>query len=115
MSSGPLFRDSWGIKIKASDMEPRFFDRLEQVQTLHPDLIPPSEDVAEDYGIYRSFRRGSTSEATNQGLPPDVIDLNNRWRKFYHAGASKPSLSMRDHYTDIRLTLKQSLRYSAIL
>jgi hypothetical protein len=113
--SGPLFRNNLGQRIKASDMESSFFDRLEQVQELRPDLIPNSDDVSEEYGVYRSFRRGSTSEATNQGLPPEVIDMNNRWRKFYRAGASRPSLSMRDHYSDVRLTLNQSLRYSAAL
>jgi hypothetical protein len=112
---GPLFRNSQGQRIKARDMEPRFFDRLEQIQSNRPDLIPPTDDVVEEYGIYRSFRRGSTSEATNQGIPPEVIDMNNRWRRFHRAGASKPSLCMRDHYTDVRLTLNQSLRYSAAL
>jgi hypothetical protein len=92
-----------------------FFDRLEQVQLNRPDLIPSNEDVVEDYGIYRSFRRGSTSEATNQGLPPEVIDANNRWRKFHWSGASRPTLPMRDHYADVWLTLKQSLRYSSCL
>jgi hypothetical protein len=113
--SGPTFRNSRGLKIKAGDMEPVFFDRLEQVQASRPDLIPTSDDVVEDYGIYRSFRRGSTSEATNQGLPPEVIDANNRWRKFHRAGASRPTLQMRDHYADVRLTLKQTLRYSSSL
>ena len=113
--SGPLFRNSHGQRTKASDVEPRFFDRLEHVQVIRPDLIPPTDDVVEEYGIYRSFRRGSTSEATNQGLPPEVIDMNYRWRKFHRAGASRPALSMRDHYSDVRLTLNQSLRYSASL
>jgi hypothetical protein len=115
ITNGPLFRDHVGARIKASSLEPVFIDRLERVQSSRPDLIPPSEDVVDEYGIYRSFRRGSTSEATNQGLPPEVIDLNNRWRKFQRSGAARPSLSMRDHYSDIRLTLKQALRYSAVL
>jgi hypothetical protein len=115
ISHGPLFRDPHGARIKAGNMEPKFFDRLEQVQDTRSDLIPPTDEVVEDYGIYRSFRRGSTSEAVNQGLPPEVIDLNNRWRKFQRAGASRPTLSMRDHYSDIRLTLNQALRYSSVL
>ncbi len=97
------------------DFEPRFFDHLEQVQISRPELIPPTDDVSEEYGIYRSFRRGSPSEATNKGLPPEVIDANNRWRKFHQAGASRPTLAMREHYSDIRLMLNQFLRYSLIL
>jgi hypothetical protein len=115
VNDGPLFRDFNNQRIKAHSLESTFFDRLEQIQAMRPDLISPSDDVIEDYGIYRSFRRGSTSEATNKGLPPEVIDLNNRWRKFHKAGASRPTLAMRDHYSDVRLTLNQSLRYSAIL
>lgn len=113
--NGPLFRKGQAQRIKAIDYEPTFFDRLEQVQSMRPDLIQPTDDVVEDYGIYRSFRRGSTSEATNKGVPPEVIDLNNRWRKFLKSGASRPTLAMRDHYSDIRLTLNQSLRYSSAL
>jgi len=115
ITSGPLFRDLSGQRIKAFDLEPTFFDRLEQVQAAKPNLIPTYEVVSEDYGIYRSFRRGSTSEATNNGVPSEVIDLNNRWRKFHRAGGSRPTLTMREHYSDVRLTLNQSLRYSASL
>jgi hypothetical protein len=34
-------------------MEPTFFDRLEQVQEMRPDLICDSDAVSDDYGIYR--------------------------------------------------------------
>lgn len=115
MFSGPLFRTPLGQRKKAGDFEQSLFDRLEQVQVSRPDLISPSEDIEDEYGIYRSFRRGSTSEATNQGLSPDAIDANNRWRRFNRSGAPRPALSMREHYSDVRLTLNQSLRYSACL
>jgi hypothetical protein len=69
-------------------MEPKFFDRLEQVQDAKPDLIHHNKEVVEEYDIYRSFRHGSTSEAVNQGLPPEVINLSNHWRKFQRAGVS---------------------------
>jgi hypothetical protein len=70
-------------------MEPKFFERLEQVQEIRPDLISENIDIADDYGIHRSFRRGSTSVTVNQGLNKDIIDANNRWRKFEQAGASR--------------------------
>jgi hypothetical protein len=113
--SGPMFRNSQGTRIKANEIEPVFFDQLEQVQNTHPDLIPSLDDVVEDYGIYISFHQGSTSKATNQGLPPEKIDANNCWRKFQRVGASRPTMAIRDHYSVICLTLKQSLRYSACL
>jgi hypothetical protein len=115
INSGPLFRSKMGTRLKAVELKPRFFDRLEHFQATRPDLIPSSDDIPEEYGIYRSFRRGSTSEATNKRLAPDIIDANNWWRKFNKGGASTPSLSMREHYADVRLMLNQSLKYSAFL
>lgn len=63
--NGPLFRNLQGTKVKALDFKPGFFDRLEQVQIICPDLTTTTNYVVEDYGIYRSFHQGSTSEATN--------------------------------------------------
>ncbi len=63
--NGPLFRNLQGTKVKALDFKPGFFYHLEQVQMFCPDLTPTTNYVVEDYGIYRSFHQGSTSEATN--------------------------------------------------
>jgi hypothetical protein len=41
--------------------------------------------------------------------PLDVIDFNNQWQKTERAGSMKPSLSMREHYTDVQLALNQLL------
>jgi len=51
----------------------------------------------------------------NNGLHKDVIDANNRRKKFEQAGANRPAQSMKDHYTDVKLTLNQLLRYSEAL
>jgi hypothetical protein len=73
------------------------------------------EDISEEYGVSRSFRRGATSEAVNAGVPPDVIDANIHWQKINQAGAGRPVMTMREHCTDIRLTLPHSLRFSKAL
>ncbi len=112
INHGPLFRTPTGQRMKAQDFVPRFFDRLEYVKASKPHLLASVEDISEEFGVFRSFRWGATSEAVNAGLPPDVIDENNRWRKFHQAGASKPGLKMREHYTDIRLTLNHRLMFS---
>jgi hypothetical protein len=112
---GPLFRTSSGQRIKAGDLEPNFFDRLDYVKDLAPHLLSSVEDVREEFGVHRSFRRGATSEAVNAGVPPDVIDSNNRWRQVHQAGASKPSMTMRQHYTDVRLILNHLLKFSQAL
>jgi len=112
ITHGPMFRNGYGQRIKASAMDPKFFGRLNFVLVNKPHLMPGIEDVEDEYGIHRSFRRGVTSRAVDMGLPTDVIEANNRWRKFNNSGASRPSLSMKEHYTDVALTLNQRLRFS---
>jgi hypothetical protein len=96
---GPMFCGSNGQPIKAREMEKDFFSRLEKVQESHPNLIPVDLTVSEEYGIYRSFRRGATSEAVNR-VKPHIIDANNRWCKVERSGGRQAPLGMRDHYTD---------------
>lgn len=112
---GPFFRHPDGTRRKAGTFENKFFERLEHVKTTHPHLLASIEDISEEFGISRSFWRGATSEAVNAGVPPDVIDANNRWRRVHQAGAKAPSMTMREHYTDVRLTLNHRLRFSKAL
>ena len=113
--SGPLFRHPSGQPIKAGDIEEVFFSRLEKVQDLHPHLIPPDLVVSEEYGIYRSFRRGATSEAVNKGVKLHVIEANNRWRKVERASGRQAGLTMKDHYTDPSMVLDHFLIFSQSL
>ena len=52
--------------LKLRNLEPFILDRVARVQSSFPDLIRESVDVHEEYGISRSFRRGSNSEALNR-------------------------------------------------
>ena len=115
ITRGPMFRTENGQPIRAGVMEPSLFLRLEQVQLLRPDLISDQVDIAEVYGVSRSFRRGSTTEAGNRGVPANIIEINNRWRRVECAGTSATSLGMREHYTGVCLALPQLLRYSTAL
>ena len=58
---------------------------------------------------------GGTSTATNNGAPPLVIELNGRWRKKEQSGASRPNITVREHYTDVRMVLDQLLEFSRFL
>ena len=115
IDNGPMFCTSQGNPIKASEMENSLFQCLERVQECRPDLIDESVTVTEEYGIYRSFRHGSTSEVANRGASAEVIDANNWWHKVNHAGSRQVLLLMREHYTDVRLALSQLLCYSSVL
>jgi hypothetical protein len=104
-----------GTKLKPKVMEPKFHERLELVKMRRSDLIADEVEISEEYGVSRSFRRGGTSEATNKGAPDHVVELNGRWRKSNQAGASKPNITIREHYIDIRLVLDQLLEFSNYL
>jgi hypothetical protein len=112
---GPFFQHPDGTRRKAGTFENKFFERLEHVKTTHPHMLASIEDISEEFGISRSFWRGATSEAVNAGVPPDVIDANNRWCRVHQAGAKAPSMTMREHYTDGRLTLIHQLHFSKAL
>jgi hypothetical protein len=115
IASGYMFRNPDGSKMKPKVMEPKLHDWLEAIKARRPDLINPETEVQEEYGVSRSFRRGSMSVATNNGAPDHVIELNGRWRRVNQSGASRPNITIREHYTDVRLVLDQLLEFSRFL
>ena len=112
---GFLFVDGKEKRLKLRNLEPFILDRVARVQSSFPDLIRESVDVHEEYGLSRSFRRGSNSEALNRGVDEATIDRNNRWRKIERAGARKAKLRMRDHYAEVLVSLRSFLKYSQAL
>jgi hypothetical protein len=113
--SGYMFRNPDGSKSKNSSMNRKFNDRLEAVQASKPQLINRDMDVCEEYGVSRSFRRGGTSTATYNGALALVTELNGRWRKKEQSGASRPSITVREHYMDVQMVLDQLLEFSRYL
>lgn len=112
---GPAFCDSFGNIAHPRGYEQAILERLSRIQLAHPELIPPDVNVFEEYGISRSFRRGSASEARSRGVDDKHVDLINRWRNVENAKGRKPRLAMRDHYTDIRIMIPTLIQYSAAL
>jgi hypothetical protein len=111
---GPFFRDDSGAVLTLGAMAETFYRRLGFVQYFRPDLLAREVDIEEVYGISRFFRRGSTSCVTDRGVPLEVTDASNRWRKVERAESMKAtSLSMQEQYMDVTLTLNQLLLYSA--
>jgi hypothetical protein len=115
ITNGPCFRDDKGRRVKASSFGRSFIDHLLDIQKDRPDLIPASVDVSEEYGTSRSLRRGSDSQALNQGVPEGDIIRNNRWRGVEAAKGKRVSLSMINHYADVKLIVKRLLKYSTML
>jgi len=110
-----LFRTATGDPIRFGIMEAKFIERLEMVQMARLDLLSDQIEVAEVYGVRRSFRRGSMTEAGKRGVPPEIIDSNNRWRRVEKAGTRRASMAMQEHYTDVQISLDKLLIYSSAL
>ena len=112
---GFLFVNDKGRRASLKEFEGEILGRIARVQSCYPRLIMSSIDAQEEYGLSRSFRRGSNSEALNRGVSEAAIDRNNWWRKVDRAGARKAKLPMRDHYTEVLVALKRYLEYSQAL
>ena len=105
-----------GQALPMSYFEPTMHEILEGIQANRPDLIPVELDVKDEYGIFRSFRRGATTEARNRGLPKELIELNNGWRMVEAASRGKHTTSdMLAYYTELSLSIASLVRFSGIL
>jgi hypothetical protein len=109
---GFVYSDKKGKQTKASTLEPRFYEQLHWVRIRYPDLFPPNVNIEDDFGIPRSCRRGSSTEAANQGVPSPIIEMICRWRKIERAQGRAPNLSMREHYMEVSQALETYLKYS---
>lgn len=112
VQSGWLFQTSNGDQMRMTDFENLFYGYLRRIQEGHPELIAPDMDIEEEFGLARSFRRGSNTHARNQGVDPTIIDWINRW----NTGEGQSNLvatgSMQQLYSDARQMLSTFLRYS---
>ena len=109
---GPAFCEFGGGDLQdPAELEGVILDVIEEIQSDDPTILDGDLDVRERVGISRSFRRGSTTEARNQGLSDSDIDAMNRWRSFEEAKGKRPGLKMRDHYAEKSNMLKTLLRY----
>ena len=114
ITRGWVFAHKDGKRKKASDYEEGMMLLLENIQATN-NLIPLDVDVREEYGVYRSLRRGATTQARNQKVKTADIEMNNRWRKVEAAKSKAASLNIRDHYTEIKLAIKTLIRFSIAL
>ena len=101
-----------GKQLPMTFYEGDLMDVLEEVQERRPDLIPESLEVREEYGVFRSFRRGATTEASNMRLRKPTIDLNNSWRKQEASRGKHVTADMLIYYTEIMLAKTARLEFS---
>jgi hypothetical protein len=116
ITKGPLFRKGLGeSRVRVADLDMLFWDVLVRVQDSYPHIISPAVMVQDEYSCMRSLRRGVTSHAQNCKIPKEVIETNNRWRKYDRARGMTPGMSMYERYSDARACLEALVNFSGSL
>lgn len=111
---GPLFINRRGVQGKLSDFNGDFQTFIALARERHPTTFSSKVEV-EDYNLRRSLRRGSTTQAHNNGVSGPTIELINRWRKREAAKGAEPGLAMRQVYTQALSAVDTTLQYSRSL
>ena len=109
--SGWLFARKDKTRGKIGDYDNMFKNYLRRVQQRYPKVVLPSLEI-EDFGLWRSARRGDTTEATMNEIDEMIIELINRWRTREAAKGTEPGLPMRQVYTQVSSTLETMILYS---
>ena len=115
--SGPMFRVAGkgkGVYKRATtaDLNPSFINILARVQKRWANAFAGDLDIEKEFSIGRSLRRGVTSEAQNMGIPREVIEANNRWRRQARAKGLTPGMSMMERYSDAKASVPTLVRFS---
>jgi hypothetical protein len=114
ISNGWMFRDARGAPDRQKNYEPMLFRLIEEVienESLPERILPRNTDVAAEYGISRSGRRGYTTHATNMSIPESDITRLARWRSIENAGGKQANLGgTKESYSDIMMMLRSLLR-----
>ena len=94
------------------DLDLLFHGVLQRVQERWPRVLPLSVRVQDETSVRRSLRRGSTTEASNRGIPKEVVEANQRWGKHQRARGVLPQMAMMERYSDARANVGYLIRYS---
>ena len=113
---GSSISDLKGKVLSCSNIDDSLHEILGDIWRACPDLFPDSmkkiEEIRERYQAFRSFRRASTTRAGEKKVSVHDIDTVNRWHVWDQAAGRKPSLVMRQNYTQYNQQLEPFLRYT---
>jgi putative protein kinase ArgK-like GTPase of G3E family len=100
-------------------MDKIFHELLGEIFVEHPGYfqsdIKDITDIEDQYSVFRSFRRGSDSQAIAMKVAEADIKVVNRWSRKEAAGTSKMSMDMTQYYADIHILLPAFLRYTGAM
>jgi hypothetical protein len=108
---GPMFRNKNGTRMSIAEMDEFLHDVLCSVQKKFTNVIGDKVKIHEEFSVYRSLQRGATSEAQNVAIPKDVIESNNRWRKFSRAKGMTPGMPVMERYSDAKVAVPSLIRF----
>jgi hypothetical protein len=93
-----------------------FLETLSEVFKKHPELfavdIKSTSDIFDKYNVFRSFRRGSESQAVAKKVSEPDRYIVHRWKRKEAAGANRVSHNIDQHYVDIILVEDSFVRYT---
>lgn len=112
-TSGYLYTKRAGRRSYLADYQEDFFWPLEALQDRGCRGLPVACDIREEYGIWRSLRRGATAHAINMGVDKDLVYLINRWRKETQGHARSGPII--DVYADLEALIPTTIKYSLSL
>ena len=115
LTSHWMFVDESGTRATASRYQDEIFTRLEDIQQRRPDLIEPSCDVREDYGVQRSGRRFLRTVAKIRGVPDDLVELLCRWSTDKNRQGRAKFSSMEAAYLDYRQARGPKLKVTQMM
>ena len=111
---GPAFghRDNSVMSLRELDGMLHHF--LEKIQKEDNTLIAPHDNMIENYGFFRTFRKTAEGRARAANLESDVQNAMNRWRKIERVRGRMPRFSMVEHYSNARDLMSVTWRYSYV-
>jgi len=117
LSTGPAISDYRGRVLTSKVVDDMLHTTLTYIFHDHPKLFPPFIDSVEkfqsSYQCFRTFRRSSTTRATEMNVSSVDINVINRWQTTDDSKTKKPNLGMHHHYTELSLLVRPFLRYTS--
>ncbi|KAL7576556.1 hypothetical protein ACA910_018050 [Epithemia clementina (nom. ined.)] len=119
VKTGPLFRVVQGKSNRTTRATVSHLDLLHDVlrrlQHRRPNLLGSEVKVEEEYSTRCSFRREASTEAQNQKIPQEIIELNNRWKKHIQSRGVLPSMTMIEQYSDAKASVEAIIQFSELM
>jgi hypothetical protein len=107
-----LFHTSDAAQRSMSSFEEQFLEQLLEIQALRNSPIDKNLDVIKEYHLAKSFRRGATTHAQNQGVSQPDINWINRWGTGKEQVVTGPMLVV---YSEKKQMIRTFLRFSRAL